>query len=63
MIKGLEMLENLTSRGIKTTLIEQKDRIGGKLDKDISRMLEKYLKKQGIEVILKDSVEIVEKIG
>ena len=58
---GLEMLENLTSRGIKTTLIEQEDRIGGKLDKDISRMLEKYLKKQGIEVILKDSVEIVEK--
>lgn len=41
---GLEMLENLTSRGIKTTLIEQEDRIGGKLDKDISRMLEKYLK-------------------
>lgn len=58
---GLEMLENLISRGIKTTLIEQGDRIGGKLDKDISRMLEKYLKKQGIEVILKDSVETIEK--
>lgn len=58
---GLEMLENLSSKGIKTIIIEQGNRIGGKLDRDISRYLEKYLKKQNVEIILEDSIEIIDK--
>lgn len=57
---GLEMLENLVSKGIKTTLIEQGDRLGGKVDRDISRTLEKYLKKQGVDIILGDSIERID---
>lgn len=54
---GLEMVESIVSRGIQTTLIEQRDRLGGRIDKDISRVLESYLKSQGVNLILEDSVE------
>lgn len=57
---GLEMLENLTIKGIKTTLIEQGDRLGGKFDKDISNLLEKYLRKKGINILLNSSVKTIE---
>lgn len=57
---GLEMLETLVARGIKTTLIERGDRIGGRVDRDISRILEKYIKNQGVEIFLEDWVTEIE---
>lgn len=52
---GMEMLENLHGRGIKTTVVEAGDHAMTSLDRDIAVYLEDMLEKKGIELILKDS--------
>lgn len=54
---GLEMLESLVSQGIKCTILEKEDRIGGKLDKDISNEIVRYLEAKKIDIILNDEIE------
>ena len=52
---GLEMLENLAARGIKTTMVEAGGHVMASLDKDIAVYLESYLENIGVELILNDS--------
>lgn len=52
---GLELAENLTSRGIQVTLVEMADQIMPALDREIAGYLETYLKEKGIVLVLGDS--------
>ncbi len=51
---GLEMTENLVHRGLDVTLVEMGDQILGPLDKEMARMVEGYLEKHGVNVVLND---------
>lgn len=51
---GLEMTENLAHRGFDVTLLEMGDQILGPLDREMARMVEGYLERHGVNVVLKD---------
>jgi len=51
---GLEMTENLAHRGFDVTLLEMGDQVLGPLDREMARMVEGYLEKHGVNVVLKD---------
>lgn len=53
---GLEMAENLVTRGLKVTVVELAQHVMPALDQDIAVYLEDYLKEKGITVIVNDSV-------
>lgn len=48
---GIELAENLTDRGIKTTIIELAEQIMAPLDVEIAAVVEKHLVKHGVDVI------------
>lgn len=56
---GIEMIDNLATLGIKTTLIEKSSKIAG-LDEDITQYIINYLNSYNIEVILEDFVTDIE---
>ena len=51
---GLEMAENLAHRGFEVTLLEMGDQILGPLDREMARMVEGYLERHSINIILKE---------
>jgi NADPH-dependent 2,4-dienoyl-CoA reductase/sulfur reductase-like enzyme/rhodanese-related sulfurtransferase len=51
---GLEMTENLAQRGFDVTLLEMGDQVLGPLDREMARMVEGYLEKHGVNVVLND---------
>jgi NADPH-dependent 2,4-dienoyl-CoA reductase/sulfur reductase-like enzyme/rhodanese-related sulfurtransferase len=51
---GLEMTENLAHRGFDVTLLEMGDQILGPVDREMARMVEGYLERHGVNVVLKD---------
>ena len=51
---GLEMTENLAHRGFDVTLLEMGDQILGPLDREMARVVEGYLERHGVNVVLKD---------
>lgn len=51
---GLEMTENLVHRGFDVTLLEMGDQILGPLDREMARVVEGYLERYGVNVVLKD---------
>ena len=51
---GLEMAENLVHRGFDVTLLELGDQILGPLDQEMARVVEGYLERHGVKVVLKD---------
>ncbi|MBR2578400.1 MAG: FAD-dependent oxidoreductase, partial [Erysipelotrichaceae bacterium] len=53
---GLEMADNLLEAGKKVTIIEAADQLMRPLDKEMSLILNKHLKKKGIDLILNDGV-------
>lgn len=53
---GLELVENFMARGINVTVVEMADQVMASLDKDIAVYLEDYLREQGVNLILDDSV-------
>ncbi len=57
---GLELYENLTEKGITTTLIEAKRSLLPVLDEDISLWLRDYMDKKGLPYILDDTVERID---
>lgn len=57
---GLEMASYFNSAGSKVTVIELQDKIGGGLDTDIARILQKNLEKKGLEFRLGCSVQSIE---
>lgn len=53
---GLELAEQLKSRGIEVTIIERLPQVMPPLDRDMAYRVEEYLAKQGIELVLGDTV-------
>jgi len=47
---GLEMCESLTARGIRVTLIERLPQVTPGLDEDMALLVEKHIRKNGVEV-------------
>ncbi|MCE7792456.1 FAD-dependent oxidoreductase [Salipaludibacillus sp. CUR1] len=57
---GLEVAENLVERGRKVRLIDLADRLGSAYDPEISEKIQAEAEKNGIEVILGESVKAFE---
>lgn len=56
---GLEMIENLSARGIKCALIESANQVMPGLDSDMALYVKKYLQDKGISLFLEDSVKTI----
>ncbi len=53
---GLEMAENLTHRGVKTTVIEMLDQVIVPLDKEMASIVQTHLMENGVDLELSNSV-------
>ncbi len=53
---GLEMVENLKHRGLEVTLIEKLNQVMPPLDPEMARLVERYLVKHGVNLVLSDGV-------
>ncbi len=53
---GLEMVENLVHRGLEVTLVEKLDQVMPPLDREMARLVERYLEKHGVRLELNDGV-------
>lgn len=53
---GLEMVENLARQGFDVTIVEMLDQILPQIDVEHARVIEAYLKKQGVHLALGDGV-------
>ncbi len=51
---GLETAENLIHRGFSVTLLQRDDQVLGPLDKENARVVEGYMKKHGVNIVLGD---------
>ena len=51
---GLETAENLAHRGFDVTVLEMGNQILGPLDREMARVVEGYLERHGINVVLED---------
>lgn len=54
---GLELVENLVKRGIKTTLVELQDQVLPPLDKEMTTPILETLSSNGVTVLLEQSAE------
>ncbi|UOR10379.1 FAD-dependent oxidoreductase [Halobacillus amylolyticus] len=54
---GLEMAENLAAIGKKIRMIDRGDRLGKIFDEDMSELIHEEAEKQGVEILLSESVE------
>src|SRR5699024_7153749 len=54
---GLEMAESFKTLGLDVTLIQRGQQLAGIFDEDMAEYIQKEAKKQGVEVILGESVE------
>ncbi|MBK9088164.1 MAG: FAD-dependent oxidoreductase [Holophagales bacterium] len=53
---GLEMVENFVHLGLEVTLVEKLDQVMPPLDPEMARLVERYLEKHGVKVVLGDGV-------
>jgi NADPH-dependent 2,4-dienoyl-CoA reductase/sulfur reductase-like enzyme/rhodanese-related sulfurtransferase len=51
---GLEMAENMAHRGFDVTVLEMGDQVLGPLDREMARVVEGYLERHGVNVVLND---------
>ncbi|MDR0621820.1 MAG: FAD-dependent oxidoreductase [Deltaproteobacteria bacterium] len=57
---GIEMAENLHRNGLKVTVVELLDQIIAPIDFDMACVAQKYLRSQGVEIILGNAVKSVD---
>ncbi len=60
---GVEMAENLTKEGVSVTIVERIDHLIGPLDYDMACDVHRYLREQGIRVLLKEELKAVREEG
>lgn len=53
---GIEMAENLVHKNFKVTLVELGDQVLPPIDKEHAQVVESFMRKNGIEVVLSDGV-------
>jgi NADPH-dependent 2,4-dienoyl-CoA reductase/sulfur reductase-like enzyme/rhodanese-related sulfurtransferase len=58
---GLEMAENLTLRGVKTTIIEMLDQVMASLDHEMAAIVHAHLKEKGVHCVLGNRVTSLSK--
>lgn len=54
---GLEMAENLTERGVKTTIVEMLDQVMPSLDYEMAAMIHEHLEAKNVELELENGVK------
>jgi NADPH-dependent 2,4-dienoyl-CoA reductase/sulfur reductase-like enzyme/rhodanese-related sulfurtransferase len=59
---GLEMVENLVRRQIKTAVVELQDQVLPPLDKEMTTPLAEHLANQGVKLLLQESAEAFESV-
>lgn len=57
---GVEMAENLKKAGLKVTIVEMADHLIAPLDADVACEVHRYLRDQGVEVLLHSAVKAIE---
>jgi NADPH-dependent 2,4-dienoyl-CoA reductase/sulfur reductase-like enzyme/rhodanese-related sulfurtransferase len=60
---GLEMAENLTERGVKTTIVEMLDQVMPTLDYEMAALLHEHLESKNVELELENGVKSFSKAG
>ncbi len=60
---GLEMADNLTSAGLKVTVVEMMDHVVAPLDMDMAADVEDYLESKGVTVLTGNGVTAMEDLG
>lgn len=60
---GLEMVENLSWRGIDVHLIELSDHLIGNMDFDMAAIIHDHVRKKGINLHMKDSITSIQDNG
>jgi CoA-disulfide reductase len=60
---GLEMAENLTDRGVKTTIVEMLDQVMPSLDYEMASMIHEHLEAKGVELEFENGVKSFSKAG
>ena len=60
---GLEMAENLTERGVKTTIVEMLDQVMPALDYEMATLIHDHLESKGVELDLENGVKSFTKAG
>ena len=53
---GLEMTENLIHRGLEVTLVEMLNQVMPPLDPEMARLVERYMVRHGVRLVLNDGV-------
>lgn len=60
---GVEMAENLKKEGVSVTIVERMDHLIGPLDYDMACDVHRYLREQGMRVLLKEELKAVREEG
>jgi NADPH-dependent 2,4-dienoyl-CoA reductase/sulfur reductase-like enzyme/rhodanese-related sulfurtransferase len=60
---GLEMAENLTERGVKTTIVEMLDQVMPALDYEMAALIHDHLEAKNVELEFENSVKSFSKAG
>ena len=60
---GLEMAENLTERGVKTTIVEMLDQVMPTLDYEMAALIHEHLEAKNVELELENGVKSFSKAG
>lgn len=60
---GLEMVENLSNRGIEVTLIEKMNQVMPPLDKDMAKLAENHLASKNVNLILEKGLSKIISAG
>lgn len=60
---GVEMAENLTRAGVRTTIVEMQDHLIAPLDFDMACHVHQYLRAKGVEVLLNQAVQKITESG
>lgn len=57
---GIELAENFVRKGMKTALIERKDRVMKVMDYEVTDLLNEEMKKNGVELYFNDAIDRIE---
>ena len=60
---GLEMAENLVTRGVKVTVVEMLNQLLSPLDFEMAAMLHRHLREKGVRVITGDGLREIAAVG
>jgi NADPH-dependent 2,4-dienoyl-CoA reductase/sulfur reductase-like enzyme/rhodanese-related sulfurtransferase len=60
---GLEVVENLVHRGVKTSLVQLMDQVLGTMDKEMTTPIERQIRERGVQLFLGTTANRIERVG